>query len=126
MNGIKFIRGEVEGTRLEAKVKDTKKIRGQGKNSPSEGRPSRGQGQKCSRPRTKDAGASILQKKGLQKFFSGEKGLEKFFFRRSPIEENKKRSSQILREVSGGFQQNFYRSKNSAVLEPRTGQFSRT
>ena len=35
----------------------------------------RGQGQKCSRPRprTKDTGASVLQKKkGLQKFFSGD------------------------------------------------------
>ena len=37
-----------------------------------------------------------------------------------------KRSSQILREVSGVFQRNFNCSKNSAVLEPRTGQFSRT
>ena len=37
-----------------------------------------------------------------------------------------KRSSQIFREVSGVFQRNFNGSKNSAVLEPRTGQFSRT
>ena len=37
-----------------------------------------------------------------------------------------KRFSQIFREVSGVFQQNFNCSKNSAVLEPRTGQFSRT
>ena len=34
--------------------------------------------------------------------------------------------SQIFHEVSGVFQQNFNCSKNSAVLEPRTGQFSRT
>ena len=47
-------------------------------------------------------------------------------FRRSPIEESKKRSSQIFREVSGVFQQNFNGSKNSAVLKPRAGQFSRT
>ena len=33
---------------------------------------------------------------------------------------------QIFREVSGVFQRNFNCSKNSAVLEPRTGQFSRT
>ena len=37
-----------------------------------------------------------------------------------------KRCSQIFREVSGVFQQNFNGSKNSAVLEPRKGQFSRT
>ena len=37
-----------------------------------------------------------------------------------------KRYLQTFREVSGVFQQNFNGSKNSAVLEPRTGQFSRT
>ena len=63
------------------------------------------------------------QKKGLEKIFSGRK---EFFFRQSPIEENKKRSSQICREVSGVFLQNYNSSKNSAVLEQRTGQFSRT
>ena len=52
-------RGGVEDTRLEAKAKDTKKIRGQGQ-------PFRGQN--LSRPRTgmleaKDTGASVLQKK---------------------------------------------------------------
>ena len=62
-------RGGVEDTRLEAKAKDTKKIRGQGQ-------PFRGQ--TLSRPRTgmleamtKDTAASVLQKKGLQKSFSG-------------------------------------------------------
>ena len=39
------------------------------KDSLSEDRPSRGQGQECSRPRTKDTAASGLQKKGLQKVF---------------------------------------------------------
>ena len=39
------------------------------KDSPSENRPSRGQGHERSRPRTKDTGASELQKKGLQNFF---------------------------------------------------------
>ena len=55
------IRGGVENTRLEAKAKD----------SLSEDRHSRGQGHECSRPRprTKDTAASVLQKKGLQKFF---------------------------------------------------------
>ena len=37
-----------------------------------------------------------------------------------------KRCSQIFREVSCVFQRNFNCSKNSTVLEPRTGQFSRT
>ena len=87
-------------------------------------RPSRGQGQ------TKDTGAGVLQTKrrSSKVFFkrSQEKGLQKFFFRRLLLEENKKRSSQIFCDVSGAFQQNFNGSKNSAVLEPRTGQFSRT
>ena len=55
-----------------------KKSEAKAKDSLFEDRPSRGQGQECSRPRprTKDTGASVLQKK---------KGLQKFFFRRSPI-----------------------------------------
>ena len=68
-------RGGVENTRLEAKAKDTKKSEVKAKDSPSENRPSRGQGQECSRPRlrTKDTSASVLKKKkGLQKFFSGD------------------------------------------------------
>ena len=36
-----------------------------------------------------------------------------------------KRSTQIFRELSGVFQQDFKGTKISAVLEPRTGQFSR-
>ena len=70
-----FVRGGVEDTRLEAKAKNTKKkseAKAKAKDSLSEDRPSRGQGQECSRPRTKDTAASVLQKKkGLQKFFSG-------------------------------------------------------
>ena len=77
----------VEDTRLEAKdtkkfeakdkkkseTKDTKKSETKAKDSLFEDRPSRGQGQECSRPRprTKDTAASVLQKKDLQKFFSG-------------------------------------------------------
>ena len=54
-----------------AKANDTqKKIRGQAKDSPSEDKPSRGQGQECSRPRTKDTGGKCSPKKrSLQKFF---------------------------------------------------------
>ena len=63
-------RGGVEDTRLEAKAKDTKKFRGQGQGQPF-------RGQNLSRPRigmleAKDTGASVLQKKGLQKSFSGD------------------------------------------------------
>ena len=86
----------------------------------------RGQGQghkKISRPRTdplmakaKDTDASVLQKKGLQKFFSGD------LYLRKP----KKRSLQIFPQGFWRFPTKFQRFKNSAVLEPRTGQFSRT
>ena len=52
-----------------------KKSEAKAKNSSFEDRPSQGQGQDCSRPRprTKDTAASVLliNKKGLQKFFSG-------------------------------------------------------
>ena len=47
-------KGGVENTRLKTKVKNTKKIRGQGQPL---------QGQNLSRPRTKDTSASVLQKK---------------------------------------------------------------
>ena len=62
----KSARGGVEDTRLEAKTKGTKKY--EAKDSLSEDRTSRGQGQEClrPRPRTKDSGASVLKKK---KFF---------------------------------------------------------
>ena len=110
-------RGGVEDTRLEAKAKDTKTFRGQG------------QGQTLSRPRprTTDTDASVLKKKKkrLQKFFSGEKGLQKIFFRRSLLEETKKRVFADFPQGFWRFPTKFQRFKNSAVLEPRTGQFSR-
>ena len=83
-------RGGVEDTRLEAKAKDTKKIRGQGQGQPF-------RGQTLSRPRTgtldaKDQGhkrkCSPKKKKGLHKNFSGDlqkrKRSSQKFFRRSP------------------------------------------
>ena len=114
------IRGGVEDTRLEAKAKDTKKIRGQGQ-------PFRGQ--TLSRPRTgmleakaKDQGHK-RKKKGPHKNFSGDlrkkkKGLHKNFS--SDLHE-KTFSKKFFKRST-----NFNYSKNSAVLEPRTGQFSRT
>ena len=97
-------RGGVEDTRLEAKAKD----------SPSEDRHFRGQGLEClrPRPRTKDTNASVLQKK------KKEKVLQKFFQAISTKNGLEKRFSADL--------QNFNHSKTSAVLEPRTDQFSRT
>ena len=65
---ILTVRGGIQDTRLEAKAKDTKKIRGQGQEQPF-------RGQTLSRPRTgmleaKDTSASALQKKrSSQKFF---------------------------------------------------------
>ena len=64
--------GGVEDTRLKAKAKDTKKSEAKAKDSLFEDRPSRGQGQECSGPRTKDTAASVLLKKDLQKIFSGD------------------------------------------------------
>ena len=109
---------------FEAKAKDTKKFRGQG------------QGQTLSRPRTKDTDASILQKqkvlkiffqaiskKRCSKFFSGEKGLKNFFFRRSLLEETKKRFLQIFRKVSGVFPRNFNGSIIVLSLSRGQGDF---
>ena len=62
-------RGGVEDTRLEAKAKD----------SPSEDRLSRGQGQECSRPRTEDTGASVLQKKIFFQAISKKRSSKKLF-----------------------------------------------
>ena len=71
MELLLIYKGGIEDTRLEAKAKDTKKSDAEAKDSLSEDRPSRGQGQECSRPRTKDTATSVLQKKGLQKSFLG-------------------------------------------------------
>ena len=96
----------VKDTRLEAKAKDTKKS--EAKDSLSEDRPleakdrnARGQGQghkrKCS-----------PKKKVFTKVF----------------QEISRKTR--LPKIFSGAPQNFNNSKNAAVLEPRTGQFSRT
>ena len=110
-NSYLIIRGGVEDARLEAKAKDTKKSKAKAKDSLSEDRHSRGQGQECSwpRPRTKDTSASALRKK---------KVFTKIFH---AISRKKRFPKKFLSTP-----QNFNNSKNSAVLEPRTGQFSRT
>ena len=149
---IAVIRGGVEDARLEAKAKakDTKKIRGQGQ---GQGQPFRGQ--TLSRPRTgmleakaKDQGhkAQVLSKKKKKKVFTKilqaiskkkkkkkkKKGLHKNF---SGDLQKKKIFTKIFQAISSRKRfpknfstapQNFNFPKNSAVLEPRTGQFSRT
>ena len=95
-------RGEVEDTRLEAKAKDTKKIRGQGQGQPF-------RGQTLSRPRTgmleaKDTSASVLhKKKGLHKNFSGDlkkkKRFSQKFFKRSPRKNVFKKIFQALHKI---------------------------
>ena len=111
-------RGGVEDTRLEAKAKDTKinprpRTAFPRTDTPeAKDRNAWGQGQG---PRTQ---AQVL---ASQKFF-----------RRSP---KKKVFTKIFQAIStkkrfpknfSSASQNFNNSKNSAVLEPRTGQFSRT
>ena len=59
-------------------------------------------------------------KKRSSQFFSGEKGLQTIFFRRSLLEETKKRSLQIFCKVSGAFQRNFNGPK--IVLSSSRGQ----
>ena len=96
-----FGRGGVEDTRLETKAKDT--------------------------------GASVLQKKKVfkiffrrsqkkrsSKIFFGRKRSSNIFFKRSLLEETKKRSLQIFREVFRVFQRNFYGSK--IVMSSNRGQ----
>ena len=114
-------RGWVEDTRLEAKAKDTKKSKAEAKDSLSEDRHSRGQGQghkrKCSTKKTK--------KKRLYKNFSGDlkkRKKEKVFTKIFQAISTKKRFPKNFSSAP----QNFNNSKNSAVLEPRTGQFSKT
>ena len=107
-------RGGVEDTRLEAKAKDTQKIRGQGQGQPF-------RGQTLSRPRTgmleakaKDQGhkAQVLSKKKKKKVFTK---IFQAIFTKNRFPKNFSTAPQ-----------NFNFPKNSAVLEPRTGQFSRT
>ena len=121
-------RGGVEDTRLEAKakVKDTKKIRGQGQGQPF-------RGQTLSRPRTGMLKAKANDQ-GHKRKCSPKKRPSQKFFRRSP-KKKKKVFTKIFLAISpkkrflknfSTAPQNFNNSKNTAVLEPRTGQFSRT
>ena len=82
-----------QGHRARDQGQGHKKCGAKAKDSPSEERPSRGQGQECSkpRPRTTDTSASVLQKKREKKVFktffrrSPKTKFSKIFFRRSPV-----------------------------------------
>ena len=119
-----FNRGGVEDTRLEAKAKDTKKSEAKAKDSLSEDRHSRGQGQECSkpRPRTKDTSASALQKQKQVSTKNFQAIKKKVFTKIFQAISTKKRFPKNFSSAP----RNFNNLKNRAVLEPRTGQFSRT
>ena len=111
---------------LPPEVESRTQKKSEAKDSLSEDRHSRGHGQECSRPRTKNTSASALQKK--------KKRSSQKFCKRSPPKK-KKIFTKIFQAIStkkrfpkkfSSASQNFNSSKNSAVLEPRTGQFSRT
>ena len=126
-----LIRGGVEDTRLKAKAKDTKKIRGQGQ---GQGQPFRGQ--TLSRPRTGMLEAKAKDQ-GHKRKCSPKKKKKKVFTKifQAISKKKKKVFTKIFQAIStkkrfpknfSSAPQNFNIPKNSAVLEPRTGQFSRT
>ena len=123
-----IIVSEVESRTQGSRPRTQKKSEAKAKDSLSEDRHSRGQGQECSRPRprTKDTSTSALQKKkGLHKNFLGDlrsPKKKKVFTKIFQATSTKKRFPKNFSTAP----QNFNNSKNSAVLEPRTGQFSRT
>ena len=108
-----IISGGVEDTRLEAKAKDTKKIRGQGQGQPF-------RGQTLSRPRTGMLEAKAKDQGHKRKCSPKKK--KKVFTKIFQAISTKKRFPKNFSTAS----QNFNNSKNRAVLEPRTGQFLRT
>ena len=136
-------RGGVEDTRLEAKAKDTKKSEAKdtkkseakAKDSLSEDRHSRGQGQECSRPRPRTQ-AQVLSKKkrSSQKFFKRspkkKKSSSQKFFKRSPQKNVFQKIFQPLHKIltiqkillsSGRGQANF-RGLEASRPRPRTSK----
>ena len=115
---------------LRPRPRTQKKNQGQGQGQPF-------RGQTLSRPRTgmleakaKDQGHKCKCSPKKKKKRSSQK-----FFWRSPKKKKKKVFSKIFQAIStkkrfpknfSSASQNFNNSKNTAVLEPRTGQFSRT
>ena len=66
------VESRTQGSRARPRTQKKSEAKAKAKDSLFEDRTSRGQGQERSRPRTKDTGASVLRKKSLQKFFSGD------------------------------------------------------
>ena len=108
-----LLQSEVESRTQGSRPRPRTQKKSEAKDSLSEDRHSRGQGQESLRPRqrTKDTSASALQKKKKKVF-------TKIFQAISTKTRFPKNFSSTP--------QNFNNSKNTAVLEPRTGQFSRT
>ena len=122
-NSVKT-RGGVEDTRL--KAKDTKNFEAKAKNRPFRGQKPRTQTQVFSKKKKVfKIFFQAISKKSLQNFFQTKKGFKKFFsgdlYSRKP-----KKDLCIFSQGFWRFPTKFQRFKNSAVLEPRTGQFLRT
>ena len=98
------LKAEVEWRTQGSRPRPTTQKKSEVKDSPSEDRPSRAQGQECSRPRPrpKDTSATVLQKKIFKKIF-----------RRSPIKH-------AFQNFFSGDLQNFNNSKK--VLPSSRGQ----
>ena len=110
-------------TQKNSRPRPRRQKKSEAKDNLSEDRHSRGQGQKCSRPRTKDTSASALQKKKvLSKTFQAISKKKKGLYKNFSGDLHKKRFPKNFSSA----RQNFNIAKNSAVLESRTGQFSRT
>ena len=109
------VESRTQGSRPRPRPRTQKKseAKAKAKDSLSEDRRSRGQGQECSRPRprTKDTKRKCSPKKK-----------KKVFTKIFQAISTKKRFPNNFSSAP----QNFNIPKNSAVLEPRTGQFSRT
>ena len=106
--GLVYLRNllsEVESRTQGSRPRTQKKS--EAKDSPSKDKPSRGHGQECSRPRPRTQAQVLSKIKVFKTFFgrSQKKRLQKNFW---------------------GAPRIFNNSENTAVLEPKTGQFLRT
>ena len=109
------------GLKARGQSQGHKKKKSEAKDSPSKDRSYRGQGQECSRPRTKAQMFCQKKEKVFKNFFQAfsknKKGLQKKFL--GDLQKGPQNN------FSGDLQ-TFNKSKTSAVFEPKTGQFSRT
>ena len=115
---------EVESRTQRSRPRPRTQNKSKAKDRLSEDRHSQGQRQECSRPRprTNDTAASVHRKKKVFIIFSGDPKKRKVFKNFFQVISTKKG----LEKNFSADVQNFNHSKNSAVLDPRTGQFWRT